>query len=77
MTGFLIVGGTILLLVLALGPAHRRATLDWRPGVDRRQDRDRARLLEELRTAAPNPATATPDASAGRSAGEADATSAA
>lgn len=35
----------VTLLVLALQPAHRRT---WRPGLDVRLDRDRARLADEL-----------------------------
>jgi hypothetical protein len=52
MTGILIITALILLLVLALQPAHRRATIGWRPGLDTRNDRDLARLDDDLRAAA-------------------------
>lgn len=55
MTGFLVAAGLILVLALALGPAHRRATLAWRPGLDTRDDRDLARLQDDLRFADPGP----------------------
>ena len=51
MTGFLIVAGLVLLLVLALGPAHRRAQVPWRPGFETRNDRDLHRLRDELTAA--------------------------
>lgn len=51
MTGFLTVAGLVLLLVLALGPAHRRAQVPWRPGFETRGDRDLHRLKDELRSA--------------------------
>lgn len=47
MTGLLIITGLVVLLALALGPAHRRA-LPWRPGFDNGRDRDRSRLLTDL-----------------------------
>ena len=59
MTGILVVLALILLLMLALQPAHRRATTKWRPGLDTRHDRDRARLHDDLRATAqrdPDPA---------------------
>ena len=48
MSGFPIVAGLVLLLILALGPAHRRARVPWRPGFDTSNDRDLARLQDEL-----------------------------
>ena len=51
MTGFLIVAGLVLLLVLALGPAHRRAQVPWRPGFATRNDRALHRLRDELTAA--------------------------
>ncbi len=60
MTGIIIIA-LILLLLLALQPAHRRATTDWRPGLDTRNDRDRARLQDDLRaTAQRDPAPSAP-----------------
>lgn len=55
MTGFLIVAGMVLLLAIALGPAHRRASTPWRPGFQTRNDRDLARLRDELHAADPGP----------------------
>ncbi|MDQ7992277.1 MAG: hypothetical protein AAGC63_07260 [Propionicimonas sp.] len=52
MTGMLIVTAMVLLLILALRPAHRRAGSTWRPGLDTRPDRDRPRLLTDLAAAA-------------------------
>lgn len=52
MTGILIITVIVLLLVLALRPAHRRAGGNWRPGLDTRPDRDRPRLLADLAAAA-------------------------
>lgn len=46
MTGLLISLTLVVLLVLALQPAHNRS---WRPGFDSRIDRDGARLEQELR----------------------------
>ena len=66
MIGFLIVVGLILLLALALGPAHRRAALWWRPGFDTRRDRDFARLQEDLRFAGLDPAPGSPPRSAAK-----------
>ena len=55
MTGLLISAGLILFLILALAPAHRRASLPWRPGLDTRNDRDLGRLRDELHAADPGP----------------------
>jgi len=52
MTGLLIVTAVVVLLILALAPAHRRAEGAWRPGFDTRRDRDRPRLLADLAAAA-------------------------
>lgn len=52
MTGLIVFIALALLIVVALEVTHRRATRPWRPGVDRRQDRDAARLDDELRTIA-------------------------
>lgn len=61
MTGILVVLALILLLMLALQPAHRRAATKWRPGLDTRQDRDLARLRDDLRaTAQRDPDSAAP-----------------
>ena len=60
MTGVLIVAGAVLLLILALGPAHRRASVPWRPGLDTRNDRDLGRLREELHAADPGPSPLAP-----------------
>lgn len=51
MTGIPIISALILLLVVALQPAHGRAITRWRPGIDIRNDRDQARLADELRGA--------------------------
>ena len=51
MNGILIISALILLLVVALQPAQRRAGTRWRPGLDTRNDRDQARLGDELRAA--------------------------
>ncbi|MCC6495662.1 MAG: hypothetical protein IT193_05325 [Propionibacteriaceae bacterium] len=59
MTGILVVLALIVFLMLALQPAHRRATTQWRPGIDTRNDRDLARLHDDLRASAqrgPDPA---------------------
>lgn len=66
MIGFLGLVGLVLLLVLALGPAHRRAALPWRPGFDTRRDRDFARLQEDLRFAGLDPAPGGPSRSAAK-----------
>lgn len=55
MTGFLVVAGMVLLLAIALGPAHRRARTPWRPGFETRNDRDLARLQDELHAADSGP----------------------
>ena len=52
MTGLLIIAAIVLLLILALRPAHRRQEQAWRPGFDTRRDRDRPRLLADLAAAA-------------------------
>ena len=52
MTGVLIISALILLLIVALQPAHRRAVTRWRPGLDTRYDRDQARLAEEMQAVA-------------------------
>ena len=51
MNGILIISALLLLLMVALQPAHRRAVTRWRPGLDTRNDRDQARLGDELRAA--------------------------
>ena len=51
MNGILIISALILLLMVALQPAHRRAVTRWRPGLDTRNDRDQARLGDDLRAA--------------------------
>lgn len=51
MTGIIVLLSFALLLGVALGPAHRRARLPWRPGFDTRNDRDLVRLGDELRAA--------------------------
>lgn len=51
MTGLLLFIALILLIALALQPAHRRAATPWRPGIDTRNDRDLARLDDDLRAA--------------------------
>jgi len=53
MTGLLIFGGTILLLVLALEPAQRHLGF-WgsRPGEDSSRDRDGQRVSQEIRALA-------------------------
>lgn len=51
MTGFVLFLALILLLGLALQPAHRRAVTPWRPGLDTRGDRDLARLEDDLQAA--------------------------
>lgn len=66
MIGFLGLAGLVLLLVLALGPAHRRAALPWRPGLDMRRDRDFARLQEDIRFAGLDPAPGGPSQSAAK-----------
>ncbi len=48
MTGLLIVISMILLIALALGRQHRRTVIRWRPGLDTRNDRDLARLEDDL-----------------------------
>ncbi len=48
MTGILIVTAAIVLLIAALGPAHRRYVTPWHPGVDASVDRDQQRLAEDL-----------------------------
>lgn len=67
MTGLLIIAGLVLLLVLALGRAHHRADPPWRPGYDTRNDRDLARLREELRAADSGPGGSGPRHPTGRS----------
>ncbi len=49
MTGTLIILGLVALLVAALEATHRRTRRHWRPGRDRRFDRDAARTADELR----------------------------
>lgn len=48
MTGYLIVAATVLLLIAALAPAHRRARMPFRPGADLTRDRDHQRVNDEL-----------------------------
>ncbi len=52
MTGLLIVITMVVLLILALEPAHRRAKLGgaaaFRPGAELSVDRDRERILAEI-----------------------------
>lgn len=52
MGGLLIIAVMVTLLILALGPSHRRAGNAWRPGFETRNDRDRARLDHDLRVLA-------------------------
>ena len=52
MTGLFIISALILLLIAALQPAHRRGVTRWRPGLDTRNNRDQARLADELQAAA-------------------------
>lgn len=52
MTGLLIVAAAVAVLTIALGPAHRRATTPFRPGVDLSRDRDHQRHLAELEAVA-------------------------
>jgi hypothetical protein len=61
MNGILLIAVLIVLLIVALQPAHRRAVPGWRPGLDTRNDRDQARLADELQAVAqrePDDATA-------------------
>lgn len=51
MTGILIVIATVVLLIAALRPAHRRAETPFRPGFDQSTDRDYQRLLVDLKAA--------------------------
>lgn len=60
MTGFLIVAGLVIILALALRPAHRRAHPAWRPGFETRNDRDLGRLREELRAVDQGPTVHAP-----------------
>ncbi|MCA0295759.1 MAG: hypothetical protein LCH96_10730 [Actinobacteria bacterium] len=75
MTGFLLFLGAIALLAVALEVTHRRAAGGWRPGLDTRDDRDRARLADDLRAAAqreePSSPLAVDDLAGHRVAGEA------
>ncbi|MBA3021960.1 hypothetical protein [Propionicimonas sp.] len=48
MSGLLILIAMFLLIVLALQRAHRRTVIRWRPGIDTRNDRDLARLEDDL-----------------------------
>ena len=52
MTESLILIAVILLLVVGLEVSHRRHAGTWRPGLDSRNDRDLARLDDDLRAAA-------------------------
>ena len=52
MTGLIAFIALTLLIVVALEITHRRTARPWRPGLDRRSDRDAARLDDELRTIA-------------------------
>jgi len=45
--------GLAVLLAVALGPAHRHSALPFHPGEDTSVDRDRARLVADLRAAHP------------------------
>lgn len=47
MTGFLILAAVVLLIV-ALAPAHRGARRPWHPGADLASDRDHQRVTDEL-----------------------------
>lgn len=51
--------GLVVLLAVALGPAHRHAALPFRPGEDTSVDRDRARVVADLRAAHPATTDAT------------------
>lgn len=52
MTESLILITVILLLIVGLEVSHRRHGGAWRPGLDARNDRDLARLNDELRAVA-------------------------
>ena len=52
MTESLLLIAVILLLVGALEVSHRRHAGTWRPGLDSRNDRDLARLNDDLRAVA-------------------------
>jgi hypothetical protein len=59
MTGFLIFAATVLLLVLALEPAHRRARRQGpQVGLTRLGDRDWARVATDLSQRSPAVSTA-------------------
>jgi hypothetical protein len=45
--------GLVVLLAVALGPAHRHSALPFRPGEDTSVDRDRARVVADLRAVHP------------------------
>ena len=66
MTGLLIVVAVTALLIIALGPAHRRAQrhspAPFRPGADVKTDRDRQRVLAEI-TAVASPERSEPERS--------------
>lgn len=69
MTGTLILLVLIALLVTALEVTQRRTIRHWRPGSDLRNDRDAARIDDELRAVeqaepAPEPYRLTPPCSA-------------
>ncbi len=50
MTGILILIAMGILLVIALGPAHRRSLQNPRARLDRPRDRDDVRVADELLT---------------------------
>jgi hypothetical protein len=52
MTELFIFIAVVLLLFTALEVTHRRISRPWRPGLDTRRDRDRARLEDELQAVA-------------------------
>lgn len=60
MTESLILIVMILLLVVGLEVSHRRHAGTWRPGLDRRNDRDLARLNDDLRAVAQRDPDTTP-----------------
>lgn len=52
MTGLIVFLLMVALLIVALERTHRRSAGGWTPGRDARNDRDAARLADDLRAAA-------------------------